>query len=157
MLIKSIFVIFIAAVALFFAVDSLVAVFGNLHVVVVLALILGAILQALCSIKLNFKAFGKQSGASVEDEGAPGEMSPGTLYVGNLAYTVSEKEVRKLFEQFGEVSSVRLMRDRNSGRLRGFGFVEMIPAEAQKAVAAVSGNEFMGRKLKVNFANDKKR
>lgn len=75
-----------------------------------------------------------------------------SIYVGNIPFKASEEELAELFGQYGSVSSVKLVTDRETGKKRGFGFVEMEEEEAQKAVDALEGYEFMGRTLKVNFA-----
>ena len=62
----------------------------------------------------------------------------------------------ELFGQFGAVSSVKLINDRETGRAKGFGFVEMEDEEALKAISALDGTEFIGRKLRVNEANPRK-
>ncbi len=72
------------------------------------------------------------------------------LYVGNLSFKSTEEEVRTLFSQFGEVQSVNMITDRDTGRPRGFCFVEM--EEADKAIAELNGKEFGGRNLTVNEA-----
>jgi len=78
------------------------------------------------------------------------------IYVGNLSFEATEDEVRALFAEFGEVSSVNLISDRDSGRPKGFGFVEMPQAEqAQKAMQALNAKEFKGRPLNVNEARPK--
>jgi len=74
------------------------------------------------------------------------------MYVGNLPYSSTEEEVRELFSQFGEVQSVKLIEDRQTGRPRGFGFVEMGPEEADRAMSELDGTDFGGRTLKVNEA-----
>ncbi|WP_027179445.1 RNA recognition motif domain-containing protein [Maridesulfovibrio bastinii] len=75
------------------------------------------------------------------------------LYVGNLPWSASEEDVRNAFEAFGEVTSVKLIEDRETGRPRGFGFVEMSDDNAaQEAISALDGNDFGGRNLKVNEA-----
>ncbi len=74
------------------------------------------------------------------------------IYVGNLPYRSSEEEVKELFAQYGEVSSVKLITDRETGRARGFGFVEMEDSDAEAAIEALDGKEFEGRVLKVNEA-----
>jgi RNA recognition motif-containing protein len=75
------------------------------------------------------------------------------LYVGNLAWSATEDEVRAAFEAHGEVTSVKLIEDRETGRPRGFGFVEMNDdSAAQEAINALDGKEFGGRNLKVNEA-----
>ena len=74
------------------------------------------------------------------------------IYVGNLPYRTGEEEVRELFSQYGEVNSVKLISDRETGRPRGFGFVEMEDEGALKAIEALDGREFEGRTLRVNEA-----
>lgn len=75
-----------------------------------------------------------------------------TLYVGNLVYAVTQDELRELFSQFGEVFSVKLINDRESGRPKGFGFVEMQDNAALKAIEALNEKDFRGRNLRVNEA-----
>jgi RNA recognition motif-containing protein len=74
------------------------------------------------------------------------------LYVGNLSWSTTEDEVRSAFAAYGEVSSVKLIEDRETGRPRGFGFVEMDEAGADEAVANLDGKDFGGRNIKVNVA-----
>lgn len=74
------------------------------------------------------------------------------IYVGNLPFSATEHEVRELFEEFGTVASVSLITDRETGRPRGFGFVEMGDSEADDAIRALDGKELAGRSLKVNEA-----
>jgi len=75
------------------------------------------------------------------------------LYVGGLAYSVTEKELEDLFAEQGKVVSVAVIKDRDSGQSKGFGFVEMSDdSEAQKAIAALNGKELSGRALTVNQA-----
>lgn len=80
------------------------------------------------------------------------------LYVGNLSYDLSEAQLREAFEDFGEVSSVRLITDRETGRPRGFGFVEMPDqSSALNAIDSLNGQELAGRRLVVNEARPKAR
>lgn len=75
------------------------------------------------------------------------------LYVGNLSFDVTQKDLEDLFAQAGSCDSVAVITDRNSGQSRGFGFVEMSSnAEAQKAIQQFDGHELKGRALKVNEA-----
>jgi RNA recognition motif-containing protein len=75
------------------------------------------------------------------------------LYVGNLTFQVNSADLENLFKDFGEVSTAQVIADRDTGRSRGFGFVEMGSAEAaQAAIAALDGKDFNGRKLTVNVA-----
>jgi cold-inducible RNA-binding protein len=77
------------------------------------------------------------------------------IYVGNLPFTADEAAVRALFAQHGTVESVSLINDRETGRPRGFGFVEMSSADAARAIQALNGQDMGGRPLKVNEAQDK--
>lgn len=79
------------------------------------------------------------------------------IYVGNLPFTASEAEVRALFSQHGTVESVSLPTDRETGRPRGFGFVEMSQADAARAIQNLNGYSMNGRALRVNEAQDKPR
>ena len=74
------------------------------------------------------------------------------IYVGNLSFQTPENEVRRVFEQFGSVQSVSVITDRETGRSKGFGFVEMDEDDALKAIASLSGSELNGRPLTVNEA-----
>ena len=75
------------------------------------------------------------------------------IFVGNLAFTATEAEVRQLFEGYGTVDTVNLLMDRDTGRPRGFGFVEMPDAtEAQAAIDGLNGTSLGGRQLTVNEA-----
>lgn len=79
------------------------------------------------------------------------------IYVGNLPFTANEGEVRQMFEQHGTVSSVALINDRETGRPRGFGFVEMPNADAARAIQALNGKDMGGRPLRVNEAQERER
>ena len=80
-------------------------------------------------------------------------MGNNKLYVGNLAYSMRDNDLLEAFSAFGTVSSARVMMDRDSGRSKGFGFVEMAsPAEAQAAIEGLNGKEVDGRSLVVNEA-----
>jgi RNA recognition motif-containing protein len=79
------------------------------------------------------------------------------IYVGNLPFSATEDQVRALFAEHGTVESVALPSDRETGRPRGFGFVEMSQADASRAIQAVNGKEIDGRALRVNEAQDKPR
>lgn len=74
------------------------------------------------------------------------------LYVGNLPWSIGDGDLRGLFEQHGTIASARVMVDRESGRSRGFGFVEMDDADAQKAMEALHGSSIEGRPIVVNEA-----
>ncbi len=78
------------------------------------------------------------------------------LYVGNLSHTTTEAELRTLFQAHGNVEKVSIVTDRDTGRARGFAFVEMTDAgEAEKAIAALNGTELGGRTLTINEAKPK--
>ncbi|MGD8415754.1 MAG: RNA-binding protein [Pseudomonadales bacterium] len=79
------------------------------------------------------------------------------LYVGNLPWSMTDGELEKLFAECGPVTSAKVVSDRDTGRSRGFGFVEMDRADAQKAMSKLNGHEIESRALKVNEANDKPR
>lgn len=78
------------------------------------------------------------------------------IFVGNLPFRATEEEVRQLFTQYGTVHSVNLISDRETGRPRGFGFVEMDSDAAEAAIRGLDGTEFGGRNLQVNEARDKR-
>jgi RNA recognition motif-containing protein len=78
-----------------------------------------------------------------------------SIYVGNLPWSATEDEVHSLFAAHGNVLSVKLVTDRETGRARGFGFVEMEDADAQTAVEALDNSSFGGRTLRVNEARPK--
>lgn len=78
------------------------------------------------------------------------------IFVGNLDFNTSEEELRKMFEAHGQVDRVAIMTDRDTGRSRGFGFVEMPSSEdGEKAIAALNGSQIGGRTLNVNEARPK--
>jgi RNA recognition motif-containing protein len=78
------------------------------------------------------------------------------IYVGNLPFTATEDEVRQLFEAHGTVTSVSLISDRETGRPRGFGFVEMSDEDGASAVSALDGQNFGGRTLRINEARPRR-
>lgn len=78
------------------------------------------------------------------------------MYLSNLSFHTEEESLRKLFEQFGQVSSVKIITDRETGRGRGFGFVEMaVDAEAKEAMNALNNKEIEGRPMSVAIAREK--
>ena len=79
-----------------------------------------------------------------------------SIYVGNLSYDVTEEDLKQAFSEYGTVKKAQLPTDRETGRARGFGFVEMSSdAEEEAAINALDGSEWMGRSLKVNKAKPK--
>jgi RNA recognition motif-containing protein len=78
------------------------------------------------------------------------------MYIGNLAYNVTEEDLTEAFSEFGNVESVNIIKDRFSGQSKGFGFVDMPDnSEADKAIKALNGKDIKGRDIKVNQANQK--
>ncbi|MGR3280011.1 RNA recognition motif domain-containing protein [Acaryochloris marina NIES-2412] len=76
-----------------------------------------------------------------------------SIYVGNLSYEVTEEALKKIFAEYGTVQRVEIPTDRETGKVRGFGFVKMVnEAEAAQAIEDLNGAEWMGRTLKVNMA-----
>lgn len=84
------------------------------------------------------------------------QLSTTTLYVGNLPYKANEAQVKSIFSDYGEVFAVRLMKDKKTGKRRGFGFVVMSQAEAPDAIKNLNEYNYMDRTLKVRIANDPK-
>jgi len=79
------------------------------------------------------------------------------IYVGNLAYRMREDTLKELFGQFGEVTSVKIITDRMTGRSKGFGFIEMTEKEeAEKAIQQLNGSEVEGRNIRVNVARPRR-
>ena len=79
-----------------------------------------------------------------------------SLFIGNLPFRVSNQQLRQVFSEHGTVHNIRLMTDKLTKKPRGFGFVEMNKNHAKVAVKMLDGYEFMGRELKVNYANENK-
>ncbi|MDJ0790048.1 MAG: RNA-binding protein [Myxococcota bacterium] len=79
------------------------------------------------------------------------------IYVGNLPWAATEADLRDLFGPFGSVASAAVVTDRETGRSRGFGFVEMDDGDADKAIQELDGRDFGGRPLRVNQAQEKRR
>jgi RNA recognition motif-containing protein len=93
--------------------------------------------------------------AAVE-RSASGEKSMKNLFVGNMSFQTTAADLRALFEPFGQLARVHVATDRETGKARGFGFVEMVnDADAAKAIAALDGKDLGGRNLKVNEARPK--
>jgi RNA recognition motif-containing protein len=84
-----------------------------------------------------------------------GDPSLTTLYVGNLPYKASEESIKQLFADIGKVESVRLMKDRKTGRRKGFGFVEVEAQRLDEFITKLNDFEFMDRTIKVRPAKDK--
>ena len=113
-----------------------------------LFLIIGGVLTPwLCSVFSGFQSSSEDSGSD-SDEGT-------TLYVGNLPYRANEAAVKEHFETKGTVFSVRLMRDRRTGKRKGYGFVEVASGDANKMVNKLNDSEFQERTLRVRLAKEK--
>lgn len=98
------------------------------------------------------------SSSSTTNTSVPAQQSPEdikTLYVGNLPYRANETAIRELFSNHGIVQSVRLMKDKHTGKRRGFGFVEMSTNDIDKAISALNDTEFQQRTLKVREAKER--
>ena len=106
-----------------------------------LGLLIGAIVVSFISTE------------SASDDNGSDEVK--TLYVGNLPYRANEASVRELFSQHGTVHSVRLMKDKHTGKRRGFGFVEMATVDLDSAITALNDSEFQQRTLKVREAKER--
>lgn len=129
------------------------------------ALISGLLIQLLlcngqetCSVKApaakQASAVVSKPSSSVQEVSSVTDAR--TLYVGNLPYRANEAAIRKLFSDYGQVISVRLVKDKETGKRRGYGFVEMPEKEAQAAIAALNETEYLQRTLKVREANEKR-
>lgn len=79
------------------------------------------------------------------------------LYVGNLPWTTTEADLEELFSPFGTVHSAAVITERDTGRSRGFGFIELDDSAAEKAIEELNGKDLGGRQLRVNEAQDKRR
>ncbi len=98
---------------------------------------------------------GPQSGNKTSAPDSVSTDDVKTLYVGNLPYRANETVVRELFATYGSVHSVRLMKDKHTGKRRGFGFVEMASGDLDKAISALNDTEFQQRTLKVREAKER--
>lgn len=95
----------------------------------------------------------KDDGQRRNSESTPGAVN---IYIGNLSYDINESELNKLFEEFGEIISVSIAKDKYNGKSRGFGFVKMtVKEEAMNAINSLNGKEIEGRKINVNESRPK--
>jgi RNA recognition motif-containing protein len=111
-------------------------------------------LGALASGIVNLFTGNKKS-SSLSSDKSEADFATTTLYVGNLPYRANEMAIRTLFSEQGKVLSVRLMKDKHTGKRRGFGFVEMPEKDAENAIKALNEQEFQERSLKVREANER--
>ncbi|MBM7038667.1 RNA recognition motif domain-containing protein [Vibrio ulleungensis] len=117
-----------------------------------IAVIAGAVLGFIF-----LKPSSKQTASTpISSSKVDGDENSQTLYVGNLPYRANEKNVRDLFDEHGKVLNVRLMKDKRTGKRRGFGFVVVAAEDADKVISALNDAEYMQRTLKVRVANDPK-
>ena len=116
---------------------------------VAISVLIGAFLSPYIVMKLSNREISSISTASDVD------VDIKTVYVGNLPYRANETSVRELFSEHGVVHSVRLMKDKHTGKRRGFGFVEMSASDCDSAIKALNDKEFQERTLKVREAKDR--
>jgi len=110
-------------------------------------------LSAFVAPLANTSSDKAQASSSTSDSDSDSDVK--TLYVGNLPYRANEAAVRELFANYGNVESVRLMKDKHTGKRRGFGFVEMSANDLEKAITALNDAEFQQRTLKVREAKER--
>lgn len=122
--------------------------FGLLSINSPIAFLLGAVVTALILAFMPNASTGDQ-----EDDETDSEVA--TLYVGNLPYRVNEQTVKDYFDKVTNVNSVRLLRDRKTGKRKGFGFVEIPARDVDKVVNKLNDSEFEDRTLKVRIAKDR--
>ena len=141
---KSLFIVLAIAIIGYFAANALLADSSlNLGATFSIGTLIGGFIATVMSA----------SNATPQSDNA--EVKTKTLYVGNLPYKANESVVRELFSEQGRVFNVRLLKDKNTGKRRGFGFVEMAETDADKAIAALNEKEFQQRTLKVRAAKQK--
>jgi RNA recognition motif-containing protein len=110
-----------------------------------------AFLTGVCACALILKP--SNTDTETSETSSP---STQTLYVGNLPYKANEAHVRELFSKHGEVFAVRLMKDKRTGKRRGFGFVVIAASDVKSTIKALNDQDYMQRTLKVRVANDPK-
>lgn len=121
--------------------------FSQIEILPAVSFLIGVIVTFLiCNFLFN----------SNDDDQANPTLGTTTLYVGNLPYKANESNVRDLFAEHGEVFAVRLMKDKRTGKRRGFGFVVMSSVTAENAITELNEADYMQRTLKVRVANDPK-
>ncbi|MFB1036594.1 MAG: hypothetical protein QMC38_14745 [Sinobacterium sp.] len=141
----NIFVTIIFAIALYFILPLLDSDMPNQLSAAIGVLVGGLLVPALSRLFTPFSI------SNEKDE----TLEVSTLYVGNLPYRADEDAVQEHFEQQGSVVSVRLMKDRRTGKRKGYGFVEMHPKGATKAIKNLNDSTFQERTLKVRLAKEK--
>jgi hypothetical protein len=141
----NIFVTIIFAVVLYFILPVVASDMSNQLTAIIGVLVGGLLVPAVLKLSSSSKSLNEQEELS--------EVS--TLYVGNLPYRADEEAVQEHFEQQGSVVSVRLMKDRRTGKRKGYGFVEMNAKGAAKAIKNLNDSTFQERTLKVRLAKEK--
>ena len=129
------------------------SVISDIAIAAVIGVLVAGILVPIL-IQVKPLADDTSSGASKPSVAASAGASA-TLYVGNLPYKANEEAVRELFQQSGTVVNVRLMKDRQTGRRRGFGFVEVAAKDANRMIQKLNDFEYEGRTLKVREAKER--
>ncbi|OCH14444.1 MULTISPECIES: RNA-binding protein [unclassified Aliivibrio] len=115
----------------------------------------GAVITGFTLLTINKDPAKPSTKISVEGTPTTDQAST-TLYVGNLPYRANESDVKDLFAEFGDVFAVRLMKDKRTGKRRGFGFVVVASKDTDNVIENLNNNEFDQRTLKVRIANDPK-
>ncbi len=133
-----------------------IAILGYIIISVLDLTISGAVLFATGALATGIAShFSSTKKSAPSSEAAESNFATTTLYVGNLPYRANEMAIRTLFSEQGKVLSVRLMKDKHTGKRRGFGFVEMPEKDAANAIEALNEKEFQERSLKVREANER--
>lgn len=109
----------------------------------------------IVAIMIFVSSFVAANTSNNKSEASEADADVKTLYVGNLPYRANEAAIRELFSSYGTVHSVRLMKDKHTGKRRGFGFVEISAKDADSAVTALNDQEFQQRTLKVREAKER--
>ncbi|MBF9001897.1 MULTISPECIES: RNA recognition motif domain-containing protein [Vibrio] len=130
-------------------------VFALVGAIVFSQLTLSPVISFLIGVVVTFFIFTFANGTTQSPQ-ANSSTGTTTLYVGNLPYKANESNVRDLFADYGDVFAVRLMKDKRTGKRRGFGFVVMSSTTADIAIDALNEADYMQRTLKVRVANDPK-
>ncbi|MDB1122708.1 RNA recognition motif domain-containing protein [Vibrio algarum] len=125
------------------------AIFSQLTVDPAISFVIGVVASAFV---LNFSCSTSSSATAAPKD----KPSTTTLYVGNLPYKANETNVRQVFSEHGEVFAVRLMKDKRTGKRRGFGFVVVGSNDVDNVISALNDHDYMQRTLKVRIANDPK-
>ena len=146
-------IVLIIITVIFFTQSTLGLAQLNTYSALVIGLLLGHLLGSVIDNRRTPALAPATSPATTTDSGADTK----TLYVGNIAFSARRHELEKLFSRYGDVQSIRIVTDRETRKPRGYGFVEMTPGDAHKAIGALDGFEFKGRNLRVNEANDRAR